>query len=717
MSGTLLIDNYDSFTYNLAALIAEATGHEPVIVRNDEASWDELRDRGFDRIVISPGPGRPQCRGDLGLSADALEHASVPILGVCLGHQAIGHFYGATVGLAQEPIHGRISKILHEDRDLFAGIPIPFEATRYHSLAVTDLPPELEPIAWCDDGTLMALRHVSRPIWGVQFHPESICTEYGQKMIQNFYELSAPFLPSATVDAEADASDAAPPLWASMRVHAQRLTGRIAPNEAFEILFGDDSKAFWLDSSRPNQTNARFSYFGDARGPYAEALEYHSAEQWLKVQTRAGTSERRQDILGYLQAELALRAKPTPEDCPFDFNGGYVGYFGYELKGELQGAHAHSASTPDACWIFADRTIVHDHEAGEYWLLCLDDAAGLCSENQRWMEHVQSVLAGALRALPAATGRPVVRSLDNLRWRHAPEQYLELIHRSMEMIRQGETYEVCLTNEITADVDADPLPVYLRLREVNPVPFGALLRFDDVSVLCSSPELYIDISTEGVVESKPIKGTAPRRANPAEDQAIAAKLAGSIKDRSENLMIVDLLRNDLNRCCEIGSVHVPKIFHIESFATLHQLVSTIRGKLKAGRGAIDCVRESFPGGSMTGAPKVRTMSIIDTLECGPRGVYSGSIGYLALNGSARLNIVIRTIVMRGSRISIGSGGAIVALSDPQEELDEIMLKSRAQVRLLQMLAEPDAAVAPVADQADAGPADAGTGEIRFAVAN
>lgn len=701
MGKTLLIDNYDSFTYNLAALITEVAGEEPVIVRNDEVSWDELRDRGFERIVISPGPGRPQCRSDLGLSADALEHAKVPILGVCLGHQAIGHFFGATVGLAQEPIHGRVGKILHENRDLFAGIPSPFEATRYHSLAVTDLPPELEPTAWCDDNTLMALRHVSRPIWGVQFHPESICTEHGHKMIQNFYDLSAPFLRPAAADAQT--APAAPP-WASMRVHALRCAGRLASQEAFEILFGDDSKAFWLDSSHPNQANARFSYFGDARGPYAEAIEYHSAEQRLKVQTRAGTHEYRQDIFGYLQTELARRAKPAPEECPFDFNGGYVGFFGYELKGELQGAHAHSASTPDACWLFADRTIVLDHHTGEYWLLCLDDADGLCAENLRWVERAKSVLAGAAHSRKAATGRPAVRSLDNLRWRHAPEQYLALIQRSMELIRQGETYELCLTNEITADIDADPLQVYLRLREVNPVPFGALLRFDDVSVLCSSPELYIDINKEGMVESKPIKGTAPRHANPAEDQAIATRLAGSVKDRSENLMIVDLLRNDLNRCCEAGSVHVPKIFHIESFATVHQLVSTIRGKLKAGRSAIDCVRESFPGGSMTGAPKVRTMSIIDDMECGPRGVYSGSIGYLALNGSARLNIVIRTIVMRGSRVSIGAGGAIVALSDPQEELEEVLLKSRAQVellQLLQLLTEQNTPVAPIADHADA----------------
>ena len=683
MSRTLLIDNYDSFTYNLAALIAEVTGDEPIIVRNDEATWDELQNRGFDRIVISPGPGRPQCRDDLGLSADALERATVPILGVCLGHQAIAHFFGANVGLANEPIHGRIGQIVHENRDLFAGIPSPFEATRYHSLAVTDLPPELEATAWCDDGTLMGLRHVSRPIWGVQFHPESICTKYGDQMIRNFYEMSATFL-APTIEA-----DAAPPPASSerpsLRLHAMRCGGARTPSDAFEALFAARPYAFWLDSSRPNATNARFSYFGDASGPRAELIEYFSTGRRLRIRHRDGVVERVQDIFSYLQAELECRAQATPEGCPFDFNGGYVGYFGYELKGELQGEHAHPAGTPDACWIFADRTIVHDHDTGDYWLLCLDEADGLSPENHSWTTHVQAVLSTSAPA-PVRSDSAAVRSLSNLRWRHPPERYLDLIHRSKELIRQGETYEVCLTNEVSADIDADPLQVYQNLRRINAVPFGALLRFDDVSVLCASPELYLDINTHRIVESKPIKGTAPRHADPDEDHAIATRLASSVKDRSENLMIVDLLRNDLNRCCEVGSVHVPKIFHIESFATVHQLVSTIRGKLKDGRNAIDCVRESFPGGSMTGAPKVRTMGIIDELEAGPRGVYSGSIGYLSLNGSARLNIVIRTIVMKGGRVTIGAGGAIVALSDANEELDEIMLKARAQVRILQILA-------------------------------
>ncbi|WP_225427996.1 aminodeoxychorismate synthase component I [Dyella tabacisoli] len=688
MSKTLLIDNYDSFTYNLAQLIAKATGQQPVIVRNNETSWDALSDQGYDRIVISPGPGRPQCSDDLGLSADVIVHATVPILGVCLGHQAIGHFFGATVGLAPEPIHGRQSNVKHGGNDLFEGIPSPFKATRYHSLTVTDLPPELEPTAWAEDGTLMALRHISRPIWGVQFHPESICTEHGERLIQNFFTLSAPDCKSAE-DGAAQHHAATRPRerngwikWNNMRVHTRRCPGKLAPQDAFQALFGNGDKAFWLDSSRPNDTNARFSYFGDASGPYSEVLEYFSAKRKLKIHTRDHETQSAEDIFTYLERELTARRQSALQDCPFDFNGGYVGYFGYELKGELQGDHAHVSVTPDACWIFADRVLVYDHHEHEYWLLCLDAADGISAENLAWLENVHFTLSGMVR-VPVSTSEPQPARLHNMRWRHSPEKYLDMIQRSKELIRQGETYEVCLTNELTAELVAEPLPIYMHLRTINAVPFGAYLRFGALSVLCASPELYIEVSRDGLVESKPIKGTAPRHQDPAEDQRVAEKLAGSVKDRSENLMIVDLLRNDLNRCCEVGSVHVPKIFQIESFATVHQLVSTIRGKLTSERSTVDCVRESFPGGSMTGAPKVRTMSILDQLEEGARGIYSGSLGYLALDGSAKLNIVIRTIVMAGTRVSIGAGGAIVALSDPEEELAEVMLKARAQIRVLQ----------------------------------
>jgi anthranilate synthase/aminodeoxychorismate synthase-like glutamine amidotransferase len=188
---TLLIDNYDSFTYNLFQLLGEVNGEEPLVVRNDEASWAELAALGCDNVVVSPGPGRPDREADFGVCADAIRAAAVPLLGVCLGHQGIGELHGARVAPAPEPLHGRLSAVLHDGSSLFAGLPREFQAVRYHSLCVEQpLPTDLRGIAWTSDGVLMALEHRRRPLWGVQFHPESACAEHGRRLLANFRELS-----------------------------------------------------------------------------------------------------------------------------------------------------------------------------------------------------------------------------------------------------------------------------------------------------------------------------------------------------------------------------------------------------------------------------------------------------------------------------------------------------------------------------------------------
>ncbi|MFN8218174.1 MAG: aminodeoxychorismate/anthranilate synthase component II [Solirubrobacterales bacterium] len=184
---TLLIDNHDSFTYNLFQLLAEVNGSEPTVVRNDEASWAQLERQRFDNVVISPGPGRPERAADFGVCADAIRHARVPLLGVCLGHQGLGWCHGGEVVAAPAPAHGRVSAVRHAGTPLFAGIPRTFAAVRYHSLCLRQpLPRVLEPIAWTEDGVLMALAHRERPQWGVQFHPESICSEHGRRLLANF---------------------------------------------------------------------------------------------------------------------------------------------------------------------------------------------------------------------------------------------------------------------------------------------------------------------------------------------------------------------------------------------------------------------------------------------------------------------------------------------------------------------------------------------------
>jgi para-aminobenzoate synthetase len=236
-------------------------------------------------------------------------------------------------------------------------------------------------------------------------------------------------------------------------------------------------------------------------------------------------------------------------------------------------------------------------------------------------------------------------------------------------------------------VELDPLAIYRVLRRLNPAPYSAFMLFNDFAILSSSPEKFLSVDASGVVESKPIKGTAPRGRSEARDLALREALRMSDKNRAENLMIVDLVRNDLGRVCELGSVEVPDLMEVESYATVHHLVSTIRGRLRPNSTAIDAVRAAFPPGSMTGAPKLRTMEIIDRLEGAARGIYSGTIGFFALSGAAELAVVIRTMVMTPKEVSFGTGGAIVALSDPAEELEEIRLKAETLIAAISAMCD------------------------------
>ncbi|MER5963217.1 aminodeoxychorismate synthase component I [Streptomyces sp. NPDC002057] len=675
---TLLIDNYDSFTYNLFQYIGEATGRPPVVVPHD-ADWSRLRLEDFDAIVVSPGPGRPDREKDFGISRRAIADSGLPVLGVCLGHQGIAQVFGGTVALAPEPMHGRASEVRHTGEDVFRGVPSPFTAVRYHSLAATDLPAELEPLAWSDDGVVMGLRHREKPLWGVQFHPESIGSDFGREIMANFRDL-------ALAHHRTHRAPAASPY----EIHVRRVDVLPDAEEVRRACLSDDGASFWLDSSAVLEGASRFSFLGDARGPLAEYLTYRVTDGVVSVRGSDGrTTEVRQPFFTYLEEQLDRRRVPAVPGLPFDFHLGYVGYLGYELKAETTGAPAHRSPHPDAALLFADRVIALDHRDGCCYLLALD-RRGRDDGARSWLRETAATLTGLAVRAPA-DGTPVMRFGApeaaacfgaSARARHDKEAYLRRIDACLEEIRNGESYEICLTNMVTAPTEAAALPLYSALRAISPVPYGALLEFPELSVLSASPERFLTIDADGGVESKPIKGTRPRGATAEEDERLRADLAGREKDRAENLMIVDLVRNDLNSVCAIGSVHVPRLFEVETFAPVHQLVSTIRGTLRPGTSTAACVRAAFPGGSMTGAPKKRTMEIIDRLEEGPRGVYSGALGWFSLSGAADLSIVIRTIVLAAGRAEFGVGGAIVSLSDQEEEFTETVVKARAMVSAL-----------------------------------
>ena len=285
--------------------------------------------------------------------------------------------------------------------------------------------------------------------------------------------------------------------------------------------------------------------------------------------------------------------------------------------------------------------------------------------------------------MPTHTAREPEAALEGT-WRLTADEYVARIGEVDAALRRGDSYEVCLTDTYETQVAVDGWDLYRQLRRNNPAPYAAYLKLgafgDELEILSSSPERFLKVERDGTVSSKPIKGTIARSEDPDEDRRRSYFLQSDAKTRAENLMIVDLLRNDLGRVCEVGSVEVPVLMGVESYQTVHQLVSTVVGTLRGDANLIDLLHATFPGGSMTGAPKERTLSIIDSLEAGPRGVYSGTIGYLGLDGTADLNIVIRTIVKAGENITVGAGGAIVLDSDAKEENAEKELKAAALLR-------------------------------------
>ena len=469
----------------------------------------------------------------------------------------------------------------------------------------------------------------------------------------------------------------------------------IDPAAAFDLLYSGSSFAVWLDAGAGATTG--MSYLAAA----------HDASRVVTASARAGTvtcTRPLRDaeapvttpgtIFDFLRAELPPSTEPAASAPGTGFRLGWVGWLGYGLAQSDAVPDRTSAdyAAPDAALLYVDRALAFDHAAGTVTLLARAGAGEPPADIEAWLLDTSRLLGGQRHSAPAEPARqprePGSTAALEVRWRHDAERYARLIDACQDRIAAGDAYQLCLTNEVTVAGRFDPLTVYRRLRAGSPSHHGGLLRFGAHALLSASPEEFLTVSPAGTLRTRPIKGTRPRSADPAADRMLRAELLASDKERAENLMIVDLMRNDLGRVAALGSVAVTALLQVESYPHVHQLVSTIEARLAPGLSAVDAIEACFPAGSMTGAPKASAMSILRALEGGERGVYAGAFGYLGLDGAVDLAMVIRSIVLGPAGASIGTGGGITALSVADEEIEETRIKAAALIEAISVNVSP-----------------------------
>ena len=437
--------------------------------------------------------------------------------------------------------------------------------------------------------------------------------------------------------------------------------------EAADIfsLYYQDTDAVFLDSSLKN-TLGQFSVIG--------------LHPYLKLEETDGILYRNgQKTPGSIEEALSAYLKENKElhDLPLPLVAGAIGYFSYDYGRKFEHIatrHPKRLPIPDALFVFYDNLIIEDKENQVLYVTARGELSSPESSIQTILQQIESVQ-------PC----PIPEKGTQLADFHADfvkKDYKQAVDDMINYIIEGDIYITNMTQQLTVESAKHPYDVFRYLRTHNPSPFGGYFNYGDFQIASASPERFMLVK-DGIIETRPIKGTRPRGTTPEEDLALKQELADSSKDKSELLMVVDLERNDLNHVCVPGSVKVTRHFDVETYATVFHLVTTIVGKLRPELDVLDLIRAAFPGGSITGTPKIRAMEIIDELEHNRRGLYTGSIGYLSLDGSCDLNIVIRTAVCKDGCYHLGVGGGITCESDLEFEYEETLQKAKAVLEAIE----------------------------------
>jgi len=456
--------------------------------------------------------------------------------------------------------------------------------------------------------------------------------------------------------------------------------------------------SFFLDSALGGGELGGFSFIG--LEPF---LVFKSKKDRVTLEWPTKTQRFRANPFLALK-DLFARFKINSRDLPFPFTGGGVGYFSYDLKDfneRLPGRATDDINIPDCIFCFYDIVLAFDHSLGEFFAI----STGFPEKGKRRSRRQEARLLRLKARIASANRRCEEPNAPEAHqpWAEAPKQshieinfesnftkdsYIRAVEKAKEHIVAGDIYQVNLSHRFKVALDSDPFDIYKILRTINPAPFACYLNFGGVKIASASPERFL--KKEGRrIETRPIKGTRPRGGNPSEDARLKKELILSAKDRAENLMIIDLERNDLGRICEYGSVNVSKFMACEKYATVFHLVSTVRGKLGENVSAVDCLINCFPGGSITGAPKIRSMEIIEELEPIKRSIYTGSIGYIGFDGNMDTSIAIRTFVIKGKEAYFQVGAGIVYDSDPEKEYEETLDKAKALIEAVRLATRND----------------------------
>ncbi len=434
-------------------------------------------------------------------------------------------------------------------------------------------------------------------------------------------------------------------------------------------VIADKPWAVFLDSGYPFSEQGRYDIM--AAEPVITLVTHGDITQ---INRNGSVNHSSQDPFDLVKQELTESHYEGFAGLPF--NGGAIGYFSYDLARRLEKLPSiadDAENIPEMAVGIYKWAVIVDHQQKHSFLV------GHGCDEYHWQ-----LLIGMFSRLPNESKIPHFTVTSEIKANMDKARYADAFQRIKHYLKEGDCYQVNLTQRFTADCAGDPWAAYQLLREMNAAPFSAYLNFPEAQILSSSPERFLKL-VNGQVETKPIKGTRPRKAYPASDWQQIDLLRSSPKDRAENLMIVDLLRNDLGKSCQTGSVKVPALFAIESYTTVHHLVSTVTGFLSDGQHALNLLKSCFPGGSITGAPKIRAMEVIEELEPNRRGVYCGSIGYIGFDGNMDSNIVIRTLVHSNGTIRFWAGGGIVNDSVLDEEYEECFHKADALLKLLKKL--------------------------------